>query len=618
MASASIPTQGGTALADVTKSAEEIAERIIEQTGGDIRLALPLGLGKPVTLVNALTRAIAARPDTRLSILTALTLEPPDMSNGMARRFLAPAVERLFGAYPALDYAQMIRDGRLPDNVEVSEFFLLAGRWIGVSDVQRRYIPANYTHAFSVLCDWRPNVLMQLLARDDDGTLSLSCNTDISADLLRERREGRQDFIMAGEINHRLPALTGPEAALPDGEVQLLLDERPDFELFSVVKRPVGLAEHAIGLHVSRLIRDGGTLQIGIGTIGDAIAHALMLRQRGRSADIARACPFAEDGHDESERFETGLYGVSEMLVDGLLHLFEAGIVRREVDGAAIHAAFFVDCRDFYERLRALPEAERARIQMVPVSFTNQLYGDEAAKREARTHARFVNAAMKATLLGGVVSDVTDGAQEVSGIGGQFNFVEQAFALDGARAIITLPATRTRKGRTQSNIVWDHPHESVPRAYRDVIVTEYGIADLRGQPDEVAVARMLRIADSRFQEDLLQRAIEASKIASDFTIPDEWRGNTPERLADWLAPFDLERFPFDTDFNGTEQRLLPALALLSETQGNTRAMAGLVLEGMRAGSVAPAGLARMGLDAPRSLRDRLEAWALKGALVRSR
>lgn len=85
---------------------------------------------------------------------------------------------------------------------------------------------------------------------------------------------------------------------------------------------------------------------------------------------------------------------------------------------------------------------KRARIQMMPVSFTNPLYGDETAKRAARCKARFVNAAMKATALGGVVSDVTDSGQIVSGVGGQFNFVDQAFALRDARAIITLHSTR--------------------------------------------------------------------------------------------------------------------------------------------------------------------------------
>ena len=595
------------------EDAGAIAEEIIARTGGDIRVALPLGLGKPVTLVNALTRAVAERPDTRLSILTALTLERPAMQEGMAARFLAPAADRLFGAYPELDYARMLREGKLPENIEVSEFFMLAGRWIGVEAAQRRYIPANYTHAYGRLAEWRPNVMLQLLAPLGED-YSLSCNTDISADLLRDRRAGKLDFILVGETNRHLPAMDGPEARVPREEVQLCLEPGADFELFSAVKRPVGDAEHAIGLHVARTVRDGGTLQIGIGAIGDAMAHALMLRDAGRFAEIARASPFGTDGFDETGGFDTGLYGVTEMLVDGLLRLFEAGILRREVDGAAIHAGFFVDCRDFYDRLREMPEDRRDKIRMVPVSFTNQIYGGEEAKRAARTHARFVNSAMKATLLGGVVSDVTSGAQEVSGIGGQFNFVEQAFALKDARAIITLPATRTSKGRTTSNIVWEHPHESVPRAYRDVIVTEYGIADLRGRPDEEAVAAMLRITDSRFQEDLLEEAKSAGKLAADFRLDPAWRQNTPERLAEWLDGFDLPAFPFGTDFDDLERRLLPALAKLSAAQGSKPAMARLLLRGALA-EKPPELMARMELDAPQSLRERAEAWALAGALA---
>ena len=89
-------------MAEETARADAIAAEIIERTGGEIRLALPLGLGKPVTLVNALTRAVAQRPDVKLSILTALTLEPPDMSEGMARRFLEPAAHRLCVGYPRL------------------------------------------------------------------------------------------------------------------------------------------------------------------------------------------------------------------------------------------------------------------------------------------------------------------------------------------------------------------------------------------------------------------------------------------------------------------------------------------------------------------------------------
>lgn len=618
MATGSRRTRGGTPLAE-TARAEEISRAILDRTEGEIRLALPLGLGKPVTLVNALTRLVARTPERRLSILTALTLEPPAMSSGMARRFLEPAADRLFGAYPEIEYARMMRDGTLPPNIEVSEFFMLAGRWLSVPQAQRNYIAANYTHAYDRLRDWRPNLVMQLLAEGDEGALNLSCNTDITVDLLRDREAGRLSFLLAGEVNPHLPVMAG-EAPVPRQAVDLLMHEESGFELFSVVKRPVGPTEHAIGLHVSRLIRDGGTLQIGIGAIGDAVAHALILRDQGQSPPIHRASPFTPDGLYESGGFSEGLYCVTEMLVDGILQLFEAGIIRREADGAAIHAGFFVDCRDFYTRLRHMPPEARNRIRMMPVSYTNQLYGDEAAKRAARRDARFVNAAMKATLLGGIASDATEGGREVSGIGGQFNFVEQAFALEGARAIITLPATRTTHGRTESNIVWDYPHESVPRAYRDIVVTEYGIADLRGQRDEEVVKRMLRIADARFQDSLAEKAKAAGKLSQDFAIPDGWRVNTPEVVGDWLRPFDLPDFPFSSDFDRTERRLLPALDLLSSTQGSRSGLASLAFTGLRHPRMEEesACLARMGLGRPSGVGERLEALALRGALVRTR
>jgi acyl-CoA hydrolase len=84
--------------------------------------------------------------------------------------------------------------------------------------------------------------------------------------------------------------------------------------------------------------------------------------------------------------------------------------------------------------------------------------------------------------------------------------VAQAFALPDARSIIMLRATRTVAGRTSSNIVWEYPETTIPRHLRDIVVTEYGIADLRGKSDRDTIAAMLSVADTRFQDELLQRA----------------------------------------------------------------------------------------------------------------
>ena len=174
-----------------------------------------------------------------------------------------------------------------------------------------------------------------------------------------------------------------------------------------------------------------------------------------------------------------------------------AGILKREVDGTLLQAAFFLGSRAFYRALREMPEPERAKLRMTSVSFVNELYGDEPAKRRARVKARFINNAMMATLLGAVVSDGLEDGRVVSGVGGQYNFVAQSFALEDARSIIMLRAIREADGRTTSNIRWNYGHTTIPRHLRDIVVTEYGIADLRGKTDRDVIAAMLAVAELR-------------------------------------------------------------------------------------------------------------------------
>ena len=205
---------------------------------------------------------------------------------------------------------------------------------------------------------------------------------------------------------------------------------------------------------------DGGTLQIGIGQVSDALAQGLVVRHRDNAqfqSLMRRLAPHAEPR--ESAPFEKGLYGVSEMLFEAFLGLIDAGILKREVDGVILHGAFFLGPKEFYRTLREMPPEQIARIRMMPVSFTNALYGDEEVKRRARVDARFVNNAMMATLMGAAVSDGLEDGQVISGVGGQYNFVAQAFALEGARSVLTLEATRQAGRKTLSNIRWNYGHE---------------------------------------------------------------------------------------------------------------------------------------------------------------
>ncbi len=107
---------------------------------------------------------------------------------------------------------------------------------------------------------------------------SLSCNPDLTLDLLALRRERRVDFLFAGQTNSELPFMPG-DAAIAAAEFDFLLDSpATDFPLFAPPREPVSLTDYAAGLHAASIVPDGGTLQIGIGSLGDAVAQALILR----------------------------------------------------------------------------------------------------------------------------------------------------------------------------------------------------------------------------------------------------------------------------------------------------------------------------------------------------
>ena len=590
-----------------------VADAIIGKVGKKIVAALPLGLGKACHIANALVERALDDPSIDLQIFTALTLTTPQTKSDMRARFLGPAKTRLFGDYPEFLYTKLMRENKLPYNIKVYEFFLMAGQWLDNETAQRNYIPANYTYALPYLLERGLNVVLPLIAKQD-GQYSFSCNPDIMADLLKARHEGQADFVFAGQTNDALPFMYG-EAVFPEDEIDFLLDNSAlNFELYSAPKRPVSLADQAIGLHAARLVEDGGTLQIGIGSIGDAIAKALILRHKNndRYKQLVHHLDSGNNpaGFYHDDPFEEGLYGLSEMFVDAFLHLAENNILKREVNGAIFHGGFFVDCHDFYKKLRDMPEEKRKRFQMMPVSFTNELYHGEDEKREARVKARFINNAMMATVRGAIVSDALDDGRVISGVGGQYNFAAQSFALEDARFMITLPSTRLSKGEAVSNIVWSYGHVTLPWHMRDIVITEYGVADLRGKTDEEAIKAMLAITDSRFQDALLERAKSAGKIDKNWRIPNHLKNNTPERIEKILkaarAENLLPEFPFGSDFTDVEQRLMPALKVLKNKVHSKKELACLFFKGLGIRKIEPEKtrcLERMDLAQPSSLKE---------------
>ena len=682
----------------------------LARVGDRVVLGLPLGIGKPNLVANEFYRRAARDPALHLTILTALSLTRPRARSDLERRLLEPIVERVFADYPELDYVRAARSGTLPPNIEVIEFFFEPGAWLGVDSAQQNYLSANYTHVARDFLARGANVIAQLVAkRTVAGQMQLSfgSNPDVTVDLLPQIEAARtagRDIVLIGAVHPRLPFMFGG-ACVDPGRLDFLIDHpRYDYELFGPPNLPLRTVDHAIAMRAGALVPDGGTLQIGIGELGDALVYSLLLRHQRNDAWRAILEALGDSDAVDAEPFRQGLYACSEMLVDQMLDLLRAGILRRHVypslplmrllvqgrigerfDGSILealseagvarhldeatfaelrrcgvfrvdtryrdgrirapagewipadlgdagarhklaaqclgrelqggivaHAAFFLGPRGFYARLREMPERELRRIDMCGVSFVNQLYGaDYELRCLQRRDARFINTAMMVTLLGAAVSDTLADGRVVSGVGGQYNFVSMAHALPGARSILCLRATREKAGRISSNIVWNYGQTTVPRHLRDIVVTEYGVADLRGATDSETIARLLDIADSRFQPELLAKAQAAGKIARDYRIPETRRTNTPERIA---AVFAGPRraglfsdFPFGTDLTPVEARLANALGALaartSTSAGRLRALFAALRQ-----PIEPAmheALTRMGLSRPQGWRERL-------------
>ncbi|UZM12945.1 acetyl-CoA hydrolase [Pseudomonas kielensis] len=621
-------------------SIEQAVDEVLARLPAHIHLGMPLGLGKPNRFVNALYQRIAQLPERQLTVYTALSLGRPPLGDGLQRRFLEPFIERVFGDYPELDFLADLRKDQLPANIHIQQFFMQPGSLLHSASAQQDYVSSNYSHAARDINAAGLNLVAQLVAQDPQhpGRLSLSCNPDITLDLLpmiAKRRAAGETILMLGQVHSDLPYMPG-DSEVDRQTFDWLIDEEERSTLFSTPNMPVGFQDHFIGLHASTLVRDGGTLQIGIGSMGDALTAALLARQADN--EQYRTLLTDLDAHYWAplisreggvEPFAKGLYGCSEMFVNGLLALSDAGIVRRKVypsialqqqanagtldetvaqGGVSIHGGFFLGPRSFYQRLRDLPRDQLGEFNMTAISYINELYGQEQLKRLQRQDARFINSAFTMTLMGAGVADQLEDGRVLSGVGGQYNFVAQGHALEGARSILILRSCRESGGDISSNIVWQYGHCTIPRHLRDIVITEYGIADLRGQTDAKVIELLLNISDSRFQPGLIEQAQKAGKLAKDFRLDARFTDNTPQRLQAIAArhPQLFPEYPLGSDFSSEERDVLRALNWLKSKFKLTEILQlGKAALDAPQPSEYPQHLARMQLTKPEGLKQDL-------------
>lgn len=321
---------------------------------------------------------------------------------------------------------------------------------------------------------------------DSQGRLSLSLHAGASVAALHAAAADPGRMLVA-EINHRLPRTVGlppdhPHALHVD-EVDVLYEvDRPPFVLDEGDPSPI---EVAIAGHVAPYIRDGSTLQTGIGGVPNAVMKQLA----------------AGDGGD---------FGVhSEMFTTGLMKLHLAGKVtnRKGIYDGFSPATFAAGTLELYEWLDG-----NDSVRFLPVEHIN----DPSIIARNRNFVS-INGALSVDVHGQLVADSIAGRQ-FSGIGGHSDFVAGAVAAEGGHSLICLPATAGRGEGRVSRIVTRHPAGSLvttPRHLTDVVITEYGAAELTARTVRERAEALAAIAHPAVRDALLAGETELPPIPAE-------------------------------------------------------------------------------------------------------
>ncbi len=316
---------------------------MIDHVGKTIVLGVPLGIGKPIGILNAIYRLASEDKSIQLTILTGLTLARPRIHSDLEKKFIEPILERILGDYEDLLYEKAREEQRLPSNIKVIEFFLAPGKYLKNKKVQQDYISTNYANAMRDIINHSINVIAQQVVRSsiDAEKYSLSSNPDLFheiAQYLRGIESSNKKIAILAEVNSNLPFMPGD--AVVDSKIFTdIVDTKKYKSLFAIPKPQLSIQDHLIGLYTSSLIKDDGCLQLGIGKLGDAITYSLILRHKHNFIyqNVLKKLNVFEKFKDviskvgSTQPFDQGLYASTEMLTEGCLHLYKEKILKKQV-----------------------------------------------------------------------------------------------------------------------------------------------------------------------------------------------------------------------------------------------------------------------------------------------
>lgn len=330
------------------------------------------------------------------------------------------------------------------------------------------FVPARYFDTVSLFAaggPWAPDAVLVHAAPPDAGGY-LSLGVSVSYVLPAARRAP----LVIAQVNPRMPRTLG-NAFLHRSQVDCWVEV--DEPIAESRPAPVGEVERRIGGHVAALIPDGATLQVGVGAIPQAVMEAL-----GDKRDL----------------------GVHSLLVESMLPLVEAGVItnaRKRLHPGRMDIAEVMGTAGLFTWCHQNP-----LVNMEPSDLLHdpQVVGGLGAFVS-------VNSALEVDLLGQVNAESVDGRQ-VTGIGGQFDFVLGATRATQGRSVIALPSTAA--GGSRSRIVArlaPGARVTTPRYLADHIVTEFGVAALRGESAAGRARAIARIAHPAWREPLEREAV---------------------------------------------------------------------------------------------------------------
>ena len=297
--------------------------------------------------------------------------------------------------------------------------------------------------------------LVQVSPPDADGMCSLGVGVDYVADAIPHTP------VLIAEINAQMPATLGTPGIPLERFAATITTDRALPE--DAVRAP-GPAERAIAAQIAELVDDGDTVQLGVGSLGAAVLDAL--------------------AEHEDLGFHTG------MITDGLLRLIDKGVVtgeRKEIDTGLAVVGTALGSTELYRRAGDLP------VRFLPTSYTHA----PQVLSQLRSLVS-VNFAVEVDLSGQVGAEVSRGVY-VGAVGGQVDFARAA-ALTGKRSIIALRATSG--GQSTIKAALDGGVVTTSRSDVDAVVTEYGVAHLRGCSIGERARRLSAIAAPEFRDQL--------------------------------------------------------------------------------------------------------------------